>query len=70
MMNPLLLQGTISALIHRQVGFSLWLEVGDDVVFVRQLMAEQGVLALPAELWARPVLGQSGRWLCAFGACS
>ncbi len=35
-------------------GFFLWLEVGDDLAFVRQLMAEQGVRALPGQFMGVP----------------
>ncbi len=35
-------------------GFFLWLKVGDDVAFVRRLMAEQGVRALPGQFMGAP----------------
>ena len=40
-------------------GFFLWLEVGDDVAFVRQLMAEQGVRALPGQFMGAPGAGSN-----------
>jgi len=38
-------------------GFFLWLEVGDDVAFVRRLMAEQAVRALPGRFMGAPGKG-------------
>ncbi len=35
-------------------GFFLWLEVGDDLAFVRELLAEQGVRALPGQFMGAP----------------
>jgi N-succinyldiaminopimelate aminotransferase len=40
-------------------GFFLWLEVGDDVAFVRRLMAEQGVRALPGRFMGAPGTGSN-----------
>ena len=38
-------------------GFFLWLKVGDDLAFVRKLMAEQGVRALPGQFMGAPGAG-------------
>lgn len=40
-----------------QGGFFLWLDVEDDVGFVRELMAQQGIRALPGQFMAAPGAG-------------
>ena len=40
-------------------GFFLWLEVGDDLAFVRKLLAEQGVRALPGQFMGAPGAGSN-----------
>ena len=42
-----------------QGGFFLWLEVGDDLAFVRKLLAEQGVRALPGQFMGAPGAGSN-----------
>ena len=51
-------------------GFFLWLKVDDDIEFVQRLMAEKAVCALPGSLVAVATVWQSGKWLCAVGACT